>query len=86
MIASLPRSVWLRTATAAYVVAFLVFLFLPLAIVAVFAFNDAPYPARRGAASRSTGSRAMRPRAGSGSFMMRHCLAASGRASSSHAG
>jgi spermidine/putrescine transport system permease protein len=26
-------------------VAFLVFLFLPLAIVAIFAFNDAPYPA-----------------------------------------
>jgi spermidine/putrescine transport system permease protein len=35
----------LRTATAAYLVAFLVFLFLPLAVVAVFAFNDAPYPA-----------------------------------------
>ena len=45
MIASLPRSIWLRTATAAYVVAFLLFLFVPLAIVAVFAFNDAPYPA-----------------------------------------
>jgi spermidine/putrescine transport system permease protein len=45
MIASLPRSVWLRTATAAYVVAFLLFLFVPLIIVAVFAFNDAPYPA-----------------------------------------
>ena len=45
MISSLPRPVWLRTATALYVAAFLVFLFLPLATVAVFAFNDAPYPA-----------------------------------------
>jgi spermidine/putrescine transport system permease protein len=45
MIASLPRPAWLRTATALYVAAFLLFLFLPLVIVAVFAFNDAPYPA-----------------------------------------
>ena len=45
MIASLPRPAWLRTATALYVGAFLIFLFLPLAIVAIFAFNDAPYPA-----------------------------------------
>jgi spermidine/putrescine transport system permease protein len=45
MIPSLPRPAWLRAATGLYVVAFLVFLFLPLAIVAVFAFNNAPYPA-----------------------------------------
>src|SRR5262245_18996095 len=45
MIASLPRSPWLRTATVVYAVAFFAFLFLPLAVVAVFAFNDAPYPA-----------------------------------------
>jgi spermidine/putrescine transport system permease protein len=45
MISTLPRPVWLRTATALYVVAFLVFLFLPLTTVAVFAFNNAPYPA-----------------------------------------
>ena len=45
MIASLPRSTALRTATVLYVAAFLIFLFLPLAIVAVFAFNNAPYPA-----------------------------------------
>jgi spermidine/putrescine transport system permease protein len=45
VIPSLPRPVWLRTATAVYLVAFLAFLFLPLAVVAVFAFNDAPYPA-----------------------------------------
>ncbi len=45
MIPSLPRPIWLRTATAAYLAAFLLFLFLPLAVVAVFAFNDAPYPA-----------------------------------------
>jgi len=45
MIASLPRSAWLRTATVLYVAAFLIFLFLPLVTVAVFAFNNAPYPA-----------------------------------------
>ncbi len=45
MIPSLPRPVWLRVATAAYVCAFLAFLFLPLIVVAIFAFNDAPYPA-----------------------------------------
>jgi spermidine/putrescine transport system permease protein len=45
MIASLPRAAWLRTATVLYVVAFLIFLFVPLAVVGVFAFNDANYPA-----------------------------------------
>ena len=45
MIPTLPRPAWLRAATALYVAAFLMFLFLPLAVVAVFAFNDAPYPA-----------------------------------------
>jgi len=45
MIPSLPRPAWLRTATALYLAAFLVFLFLPLVVVGVFAFNDAPYPA-----------------------------------------
>ena len=45
MIPSLPRPLWLRAATVAYLLAFLVFLFLPLTVVAVFAFNDAPYPA-----------------------------------------
>ncbi|HEY8051830.1 MAG: ABC transporter permease [Steroidobacterales bacterium] len=45
MIPTLPRPAWLRAATVLYVVAFLTFLFLPLAVVAVFAFNDAPYPA-----------------------------------------
>jgi spermidine/putrescine transport system permease protein len=45
MIPSLPRPGWLRAATAVYLAAFLAFLFLPLAVVAVFAFNDAPYPA-----------------------------------------
>jgi spermidine/putrescine transport system permease protein len=45
MIASLPRPAWLRTATLLYGVAFFAFLFLPLSVVAVFAFNDAPYPA-----------------------------------------
>src|ERR1700726_1461874 len=40
MIPSLPRPAWLRTATAVYLVAF-----MPFIIVAVFSFNDAPYPA-----------------------------------------
>ena len=45
MIPSLPRSPTTRYTTAAYVVAFFVFLFVPLAVVAVFAFNNANYPA-----------------------------------------
>jgi spermidine/putrescine transport system permease protein len=45
MIATLPRPAWLRAATTLYVGAFLLFLFLPLLTVAVFAFNNAPYPA-----------------------------------------
>jgi spermidine/putrescine transport system permease protein len=45
VIPTLPRPAWLRAATLLYVAAFLIFLFLPLAVVAVFAFNDAPYPA-----------------------------------------
>jgi len=45
MIPSLPRPGWLRAATALYLLAFFAFLFLPLIVVAVFAFNDAPYPA-----------------------------------------
>jgi spermidine/putrescine transport system permease protein len=45
MIPTLPRPAWLRAATVLYASAFLLFLFLPLVIVAVFAFNDAPYPA-----------------------------------------
>jgi spermidine/putrescine transport system permease protein len=45
MIPSLPRPRWLRAGTALYLLAFLAFLFLPLIVVGVFAFNDAPYPA-----------------------------------------
>jgi spermidine/putrescine transport system permease protein len=45
MIPSLPRPLWLRASTVAYLLAFLAFLFLPLIVVGVFAFNDAPYPA-----------------------------------------
>lgn len=45
MIATLPRPAWMRAATVGYALAFFVFLFLPLAIVVLFAFNDAPYPA-----------------------------------------
>nr|WP_304621508.1 ABC transporter permease [Rhodoferax sp. BLA1] len=35
----------MRTSTIVYGLAFFAFLFLPLVVVAVFAFNDAPYPA-----------------------------------------
>jgi spermidine/putrescine transport system permease protein len=45
VIPSLPRERWVRYTTAGYVVAFFIFLFLPLAVVATFAFNDANYPA-----------------------------------------
>jgi spermidine/putrescine transport system permease protein len=45
MIPSLARSTGTRATLAAYVAAFFVFLFVPLAVVAVFAFNDANYPA-----------------------------------------
>lgn len=45
MIPSLPRPTWLRIGTIGYTLLFFTFLFLPLAIVAAFAFNNAPYPA-----------------------------------------
>ncbi|MCZ4314582.1 ABC transporter permease [Comamonadaceae bacterium G21597-S1] len=45
MIPSLPRPAWLRAGTVVYALLFFAFLFLPLAVVAAFAFNDAPYPA-----------------------------------------
>jgi spermidine/putrescine transport system permease protein len=45
MIPSLPRPAWLRATTAVYLAGFFAFLFLPLIVVGVFAFNDAPYPA-----------------------------------------
>ena len=45
MIPSLPRSRLSRYLTAGYVVTFFVFLFVPLVVVALFAFNDANYPA-----------------------------------------
>ena len=45
MIPSLPRSALSRSVTGGYVAAFFVFLFVPLIVVAVFAFNDANYPA-----------------------------------------
>jgi spermidine/putrescine transport system permease protein len=45
MIASLPRPAWLRVSTVVYVALFLLFLFTPLIVVAVFAFNNANYPA-----------------------------------------
>jgi spermidine/putrescine transport system permease protein len=44
MIPSLPRPPLQRFGLGTFVVAFFVFLFVPLVVVAVFAFNDAPYP------------------------------------------
>ena len=44
MIPSLPRPALQRFGLGAFVVAFFIFLFVPLVVVAVFAFNDAPYP------------------------------------------
>lgn len=44
MLASLPRSPLLRFAYAAYVALFFVYMALPLAVVAVFAFNDSQFP------------------------------------------
>jgi spermidine/putrescine transport system permease protein len=45
MIPSLPRPLWLRCGTVGYGLLFFAFLFLPLVVVATFAFNNAPYPA-----------------------------------------
>ncbi|MDP1685278.1 ABC transporter permease [Hydrogenophaga sp.] len=44
MIPSLPRSLTQRLGLNAFVFVFFVFLFVPLAVVAIFAFNNAPYP------------------------------------------
>ena len=45
MIPSLPRPLWARLGTWGYASLFFFLLFLPLAVVAVFAFNNASYPA-----------------------------------------
>jgi spermidine/putrescine transport system permease protein len=45
MIPSLPSTWWSGALTRVYLISFLIFLFLPLLTVALFAFNDAPYPA-----------------------------------------
>ena len=44
MIPSLPRPAWQRLGLGALVGVFFVFLFVPLLVVAVFAFNNADYP------------------------------------------
>lgn len=44
MIPSLPRPWLQRAGLNTYALLFFAFLFLPLVVVAVFAFNDAPYP------------------------------------------
>lgn len=44
MIPSLPRSVFERVGLNGFMLGFFVFLFVPLVVVAVFAFNDAPFP------------------------------------------
>jgi spermidine/putrescine transport system permease protein len=45
MIRSIPQPAWLMAAYAVYVTGFFVFLFAPLVVVAVFAFNDSLFPA-----------------------------------------
>ena len=45
MIPSLPRGALERYGVAVYILGFFVFLFVPLVVVALFAFNDASYPA-----------------------------------------
>lgn len=44
MIRSVPRSRWFDAVYLLYLVAFFVYLALPLAVTGVFAFNDAPFP------------------------------------------
>ncbi|MBW0148455.1 ABC transporter permease [Marinobacter arenosus] len=44
MIRSVPRSRWFDGLYLAYLVAFFVYLALPLLVTGVFAFNDAPFP------------------------------------------
>ena len=44
MIRSVPRSRWFDALYLAYLVAFFIYLALPLLVTAVFAFNDAPFP------------------------------------------
>lgn len=44
MIPSLPSSALQRIGLNGFLLCFFVFLFVPLVVVAVFAFNDAPYP------------------------------------------
>jgi spermidine/putrescine transport system permease protein len=44
MIPSLPRSAFERVGLNGFMLGFFVFLFVPLLVVAVFAFNDAAYP------------------------------------------
>lgn len=50
MLATIPRSRLARVGTVVMVVAFFIYLFAPLVVVAVFAFNDsvAPSPPWRG--------------------------------------
>lgn len=44
MIRSVPRSAWFDRIYLAYLFIFFIYLALPLAVTAVFAFNDAPFP------------------------------------------
>ena len=87
MIPSLPRKPLARAVVAGYVAAFFVFLFLPLAVVAIFAFNDANYPAPpwRGFTLDWFVGAAARGRTGT-VRRSRRCCQRSGRASSSRAG
>lgn len=44
MIRSVPRSAWSKHLYTAYLIAFFVYLSLPLLVTAAFSFNDAPFP------------------------------------------
>lgn len=44
MIRSVPRSNWSKRLYTAYLIAFFVYLSLPLLVTAAFSFNDAPFP------------------------------------------
>lgn len=44
MIRSVPRSNWSKRLYTAYLIAFFVYLALPLLVTAAFSFNDAPFP------------------------------------------
>jgi len=78
MIYSLPRPAWLRAATALYLGAFLLFLFVRWWWWPVFAFNNAPYPAPPWHGFTLDWFLGNQAAGRTGLFRDRSCLAASG--------